>query len=89
MIQKMTETGFANSCEWLGDAYDDIHSEESRNLAAGRSMFRIAIDEVANRWKGPKTPDPEPYPVYTAGQTPFNDGAPSTMNTIDRQETLT
>lgn len=59
------DEAFAEECEWRGEQYDDILTEEGEatNLAAARVLFAYKVPDVAMAGAGPTQPDPLPDPT--------------------------
>lgn len=60
ILQHASLGGFASGVEWVDEAYDLLPERDGRTFAAGQSVFRVEVEDVATARGGPRTPSPDP-----------------------------
>jgi|SRR5215831_568656 len=72
MLQKQSFGGFAGGSYWLDESYDDrLTFTDDQTISAGQVVFEVWVNQVVNRYGGPKVPfqpqEPPPDPDTQPG----------------------
>jgi hypothetical protein len=64
LLQHPSLGGFAADTSWLDTRYTPIADDAGRTLAAGRTYFRVDVDDVVTAKAGPAVPNVDPLDPY-------------------------
>ena len=83
LLQHASLLGFAIGLDWEDETYNDLGTDDSRSIAAGRGLFTVTVDNVALAQGGPRNPvsDASDEPLYDP-TTPYS---PVTVLEVDTQ----
>ena len=66
MMQHQDINGLAIRVDWIDENYEDLPNIENQlqQYRSAAILFAVEIENVVNKWAGPRSPDEDPYELH-------------------------